>query len=1001
MEKINEISYCIGRRADYQGPRLPVMDQAGDDKCTSGTYALSEHYLSRSPKGRRKRAETLGLSRNTGDWNEEVIMQEYEGTSFSTNWRNIEENIPREPEHHTRKNNTNQNRSDQKRKTRPKNKTLLIENMNEFKSYDSIEDIVCKHGKADRIKQLMQESDKVKCYIIYETYQDALKTIKQEGDIKEELGNQISIRMVDEVEQNRAFIGKEPYIINKQQKERERIKNKRAKLIKETIPKFFWAKFKPNTRKRFFEANKWLYKKIGHSNWKKHNGGILIEAEIDQANILKQLKQEIIETSPFAEITPHNKFNTTWGEIFSWELEDHLEQDLLDVCPEEVINVIRPWKDKPLFFLEFNKPDLTYISDIKIENLNIPLKLKKPQPMICKKCLNYGHTEKWCKTSHRRCRNCAKPDHAEDDTECEETKCYHCEGNHTAISKNCPKYKEEQTILEKMHLLKIDRREARKMIREKTYASATINSTIKNDNRNENGKTSSQRYSDTQNLSKQTSKENIKAGVEGYQMHKPSPTTINPKQQDGNLPRENNEETPLWGTLPARAANNMTDGHVQKGRLRTSTTVAEVHSITTKSLQTETDKPITRRKDENIPVTTSNQYTILSEPSVTSEDELEEEETKEQVKIRTGSEAQKTRTKRRNQKAKPKSKTEIKCLQCRTEYQSEQCKITHEQYAHNNQNLWQSSSQYKCEYREREHRCPKEGNKSACITLYQYKTKNGTSLYIDSREVKYNDIKSFRLGITSQRNQMTEDDIINLGGRRTFCPNCRSCEFSSEKCLQIHKEFFHNQLKYENGARPFDHRCYLAENRCVDIMELINDKGIKTYMDENKTLYNSIEEYRTQPLKTQREQRRNKRQLDTTTPPPPDNNIKKNKQDDDHDSTFSEGLETQSVSELRDYFENQSEDPISINIDHNLNDTEKNNLRGKTDENIEEMESKVRPRDDIYFSQTPENISYITEDEDFNIRTQNMIISEEYKTPELENQHTRETINTLSEETQK
>ena len=141
MEQLNEISYCIDRRADYQGPRLPVMDQAGDEKCASGTYASTEHYLSRSPKGRKKRAEIIGLSRNNGDWNKEVTMQEYEGTNFSTNWRNIEENIPREPEHHMKKYNTNQNRSDQKKKTKPKNKTPLIENMNEFRSYDSIEDI--------------------------------------------------------------------------------------------------------------------------------------------------------------------------------------------------------------------------------------------------------------------------------------------------------------------------------------------------------------------------------------------------------------------------------------------------------------------------------------------------------------------------------------------------------------------------------------------------------------------------------------------------------------------------------------------------------------------------------------------------------------------------------------------------------------------------------------------------------------------------------------------
>ena len=44
---------------------------------------------------------------------------------------------------------------------------------------------------------------------------------------------------------------------------------------------------------------------------------------------------EEIETGPFSVIEPHKKFNTTWCELFSWELEDHTEQDLLDVCPEE------------------------------------------------------------------------------------------------------------------------------------------------------------------------------------------------------------------------------------------------------------------------------------------------------------------------------------------------------------------------------------------------------------------------------------------------------------------------------------------------------------------------------------------------------------------------------------------------------------------------------------------------------------------------------------------
>ena len=238
--------------------------------------------------------------------------------------------------------------------------------MTKFISYDWIEDIACKGCKAEQIKQTIQEKEKVKCYIAYETYQDAITALNQEKTIKEELGSQISLRMVNETEWMKAFAGREPYIVNKQQKEIEKTRNRRSKLKKETIHKFFWARFKPNTRKRFLEANKWLYSKIGQPNWKKYNSGILIEAGIDQSYIIKQMTPETIENSPFSIIEPHNKFNTTWCEIFSWELEDHTKEDLLDVCPEEVIDVVKPWKDKPMFFLEYNKPEIMNVKDIEI-----------------------------------------------------------------------------------------------------------------------------------------------------------------------------------------------------------------------------------------------------------------------------------------------------------------------------------------------------------------------------------------------------------------------------------------------------------------------------------------------------------------------------------------------------------------------------------------------------------------------------------------------------------
>ena len=291
---------------------LLVVDQAGEYKQTPGTCAQSEQYLSSSPREQRKKTEDSRLTRNVEDWTNKKPMDEYDGTNYySTRWQRIEENSPRRTEHNIRKNNNNKDRRVEEAKPTPNKRTLLIENMTKFRSYDWIEDIACKGCKAEQIKQTIQEKEKVKCYIAYETYQDAITALNQEKTIKEELGSQISLRMVNETEWMKAFAGREPYIVNKQQKEIEKTRNRRSKLKKETIPKFFWARFKPNTRKRFLEANKWLYSKIGQPNWKKYNSGILIEAGIDQSYIIKQMTPETIVNSPFSIIEPHNKFNTT------------------------------------------------------------------------------------------------------------------------------------------------------------------------------------------------------------------------------------------------------------------------------------------------------------------------------------------------------------------------------------------------------------------------------------------------------------------------------------------------------------------------------------------------------------------------------------------------------------------------------------------------------------------------------------------------------------------
>ena len=965
--KNNEFSYCIGRRAGYQGPHISVALQAGNENCASGLHDSSNLSNRERRKTDKVNLESTG---NADEWNSEMT-REFEEVN-SSSWSAVDSSkvggtIPK-----TRKVTSNQERKEMEDRPMLFKRTLLIENLIEFRSYDEIEDLACKYGNADKIKQMTQGNGRVKCYIIYETRCDLQKALEQEEEIKDRLGSYVTLRTVNENEVRKAFTGREPYIVNKQQKETKKINERRERLKKETIPKYFFARFKPNNRKRFIEASKWLYKKIGHHIWKKYNGGILIETEIDQSYILQHLRGDIVETGPFITIEPHKKFNTSWGEIFSWELENYSEQDLLDICPEEVISVVRPSFKKPLFFLEFNKTDLMNIRDIKIENLNIPLKSKKPQPMICKKCLNFGHTEKWCKTSHKRCRNCGDTDHANPSDECNrDANCYHCGDFHNAMSRKCPKYIQEQFLLEQMHLQKIDMREAKKLYRtNNTYASATKSSTQRNDSENESRKAISLETPITPYSDRQIHKDNITTDLD-KKTNFPN-TNRSAKAQTNTSPRKMTKKSTSSerGTIPDHATSNA-DGHVRKGQLRTSMAVAEAHIPTNLNDKagTTTDDTANYRKDEDIPVSVTNQYTILSETSNVSEDDPEELEVERDQPNggKTETEKKTPRTnKKKNQKprqAKSKVETEIKCHLCKTEYKSEQCKIAHDRSSHNTQNTWTNSSRFKCEYREREHKCNKSGNRLSCLTLYQYRTKKGKNLYVDSKDIKYNDIKSFRLGISNQKNIITEEDVASLGGERIFCPKCYNCEFFTNKCMTLHIEFFHNKLPFEKGARPFDHKCLLEQHTCINIMEHVKENGERTYIDENKIEYSSIEEYRNRTTQYQKEPTRNKRLLESSPSPPYDESKKKNKQSDDLSNIFSEGTESQPVSVLRELFENQNMSTSSINLDLTSTEAEKSDHqeRNEQNRNIEET------RDDIFLVQTPDNTTYI--DDEFRSQT--------------------------------
>ena len=81
---------------------------------------------------------------------------------------------------------------------------------------------------------------------------------------------------------------------------------------------------------------------------------------------------------------------------------------------------------------------------IKIGYLRIPVELYIPNPLRCFNCQKFGHGKKTCK-AREICTKCGQAGH--NGSPCSnETKCPNCAGDHTAFSKECPKWVFEKRV---------------------------------------------------------------------------------------------------------------------------------------------------------------------------------------------------------------------------------------------------------------------------------------------------------------------------------------------------------------------------------------------------------------------------------------------------------------------------------------------------------------------------------------------------------------------------
>ncbi|XP_055589130.1 uncharacterized protein LOC129741432 [Uranotaenia lowii] len=180
------------------------------------------------------------------------------------------------------------------------------------------------------------------------------------------------------------------------------------------------------------------------------NGCLLLKT-VDRQQAAKLMKMTNFGGTIKVEVTKHPTLNLISGTIYCRDLVSLSDKEILqELTSEHVVKVSRmSKKDKAGKSVDTGTFILTFDLNILPASINVGFYLCKvkpyiPSPLRCKNCLHYGHTKNHCK-GNQACAMCGQMFHGS--SECASLpKCINCSGDHSALSRTCPKYIDEMEI---------------------------------------------------------------------------------------------------------------------------------------------------------------------------------------------------------------------------------------------------------------------------------------------------------------------------------------------------------------------------------------------------------------------------------------------------------------------------------------------------------------------------------------------------------------------------
>lgn len=162
----------------------------------------------------------------------------------------------------------------------------------------------------------------------------------------------------------------------------------------------------------------------------------------------------------------HRTLNSCKGVIHCRDLASSTEGEIKrELASQGVTDVHRCTAKKEgkvvptnTYFVTFCLPRLP--ETIRVGYLQVRVTLYIPSPMRCYKCQRFGHTSSKCNSPVDICSKCSKTSH---EGSCK-PKCANCEGEHTANSRECPRWKLESAIQRVRAERKVSFGEAKKIV---------------------------------------------------------------------------------------------------------------------------------------------------------------------------------------------------------------------------------------------------------------------------------------------------------------------------------------------------------------------------------------------------------------------------------------------------------------------------------------------------------------------------------------------------------